>query len=248
MPNKYHRNLLRIALCPLIAWGGYAAGYLFCPRSATAARDWSDSEQVSEEAMVDQRLAEVQLPKLTLTALADLIHDRAGGSAVAIWGRRFSFEDDALEAPPLHLHDVTLGQFLRTIQRFDHGLQITFAGNVFQLERNTGASPLLPAVSYKVDDLLQNRRLWESIGHAHDVPPPEGSNVSQSGENLLATLQDTLPPSAWRSVDQIEGFPDPSTHLEGDWLVVNELPEVQDQVADLLEVLRRIADAQKAAR
>lgn len=234
------RHFRRLVILLLVGGLGYCAGYLLTPRNLpmTSAELGDRKLDGHEIPALDRVIGDVRISSLTTIDVVKLLHQRSGANVACDWTPE---SEVPLNVPPLELHHVTAGQLLRTLQRFDMGLEFYVYANVLRLEHSPGKRMGNPNRVYPVDDLLADAGLWKAI--AGETGKNTGSSPSAGpGWALFGLVQGTIPLYDAKILDSM-----PVDVNEGP-LRAAEPAEVQDQIADLLEVLRRIADAQKLAR
>jgi hypothetical protein len=205
---------------------GFCAGYLFTPRDLPRRTESSlDDRKIDDLPGMNRIIDHAAFSSPTLLELTQWIGEETGQS-VACDDK--AGEDLRLAAPKLEMRRVTIAQILRTLQRLDPRLSFELEEHV--LDVGLGYSSLSDdARAYPVDDLENNRALLNSLF-------PRGEPDS----TLDHLVSETIPLHDMGLLDARQ-LSEEDGHLR-----VIQPKYVQDQIADLLEVLRRIADQQRA--
>jgi hypothetical protein len=171
---------------------------------------------------------------MTNRDLADLLHRRTGVSLLSELNPAAGGKSELATQGPLDLHGATVRQLLSILRNYAiHQCDPPL------VERNNTDYELDIRRVYNVGDLLSNTRLWSAIPLDGNSAPVTVRTRQECQSALMVRL------GRMRS-KEIEN--DRAEFLLRDQLILTAAPETHEMVADLLEVLRRIADAQKAAK
>jgi hypothetical protein len=230
---------LGVAIRFAVLSSGIALGYLFCPRELPAAPDVAlpDQPGVQDPSPLDRQMGTVMLHDATLSDIVQLIRERTGANVFV----KPSAENGSPQVPGFEaeISNPTLGEFIRAMSFWDPALKCEHRNGALVVSRSS-EPPLIRGGSglrvYLISDLLENRLLWREF---LDGRQPGAADAAQGREDsLLRQISTTVAPDTWRDSGGVVG----SMRIANGQLIVTQSPAAQVQIADLLEVLRRIAD------
>jgi len=171
---------------------------------------------------------------MTNRDLADLLHRRTGVSLLSDLNPANGGKSDWATQGPLDLHGATVRQLLSILRNYAiHQCDLP------KVDPYPSEYESLVRHVYNVGDLLSDTKLWSAIPLDGNSAPVTVRTRQECQSALMVRLRRI------RS-KEIENYR--AEFLLGDRLILTAAPETHEMVADLLEVLRRIADAQKAAK
>jgi hypothetical protein len=190
-----------------------------------------------KEREIEQKLKQPVTLHFHDAPLSDVIDDLRSCQGVNIYVDKAALEAEeiSLDRPvSVEFDDVSLRSALNLILKQVH-LSFVVKDEVLQITTERGARGKMTRVVYKVADLVD--------GDPHRPGTPAGKDEEPPEAALMKLVTSTVCPHEW-SVNGGPGTID--FHPQTRSLVVNQTPDVQEQVVDVLDALRRLKQGAEA--
>ena len=237
MPRP-RRMLFALIVRLSVLCSGIPVGYLSCPRVLTTKEAMSTDQPASpNQSPLDRHMGNVQLHHATLADAVRLMRETTAANIFL----EPNHEDDSGAPEEVafdgEFQDPTLGEFFGALRLSDPWLTFTNQDSVLLIRRSEDGANA--ARGYPVQDLLDDRELWLRFENAANGPG-HYAPTAQNREDMLLNLVEQMVgvQNDWPRADDRTA---PVRIVSGQ-LFVTQSPRGHEQVADLLEVLRRIAD------